>query len=150
MTKHYDENKYYNAFKQVRNRIRKYDARDVIINCIARLHAPEANSIQKMRTQPPWRLFLLLKWTLVFGEFAGSVMTAILMSLALGVVFGYTATLLTFGISSIWPILGKVLTYPFFVMFLIVFLESIAMIIACYHPARRAGNTDPADVLRNM
>jgi len=106
--------------------------------------------------EPEYALFRAIGGTkkqvrsLVFGEFAGSVMAAVLVSLALGVVFGYTATLLTFGISSIWPILGKVLTYPLFVMFITVALECIVMIIACYYPARRAGNTNPAEVLRNM
>ena len=106
--------------------------------------------------EPEYALFRALGGTkkqvvsLVFGEFAGSVMAAVLVSLALGVVFGFTATLLTFGISSIWPILGKVLTYPLLVMFLTISLECVVMIIACYYPARRAGNTNPADVLRNM
>ncbi|MGY5879218.1 MAG: ABC transporter permease [Candidatus Thorarchaeota archaeon] len=106
--------------------------------------------------EPEYALFRAIGGTkkqvvsLVFGEFAGSVLAAVLVSLGLGVVFGYTATLLTFGISSIWPILGKVLTYPLYVMVLTVALECIVMIIACYYPARRAGNTNPADVLRNM
>jgi len=106
--------------------------------------------------EPEYALFRAIGGTkkqirsLVFGEFAGSVMAAVLVSLALGVLFGYTATLLTFGISSIWPILGKVLTYPLYVMFITVALECIVMIIACYYPARRAGNTNPAEVLRNM
>ncbi|MGY5882000.1 MAG: FtsX-like permease family protein, partial [Candidatus Thorarchaeota archaeon] len=106
--------------------------------------------------EPEYALFRAIGGTkkqvvsLVFGEFAGSVMSAVLVSLALGVVFGYTATLLTFGISSIWPILGKVLTYPLLAMFITVALECAVMIIACYYPARRAGNTNPADVLRNM
>ncbi|MCK5390720.1 MAG: ABC transporter permease, partial [Candidatus Thorarchaeota archaeon] len=76
--------------------------------------------------EPEYALFRAIGGTkkqvisLVFGEFAGSVMAAVLLSLALGVVFGYTATILTFGISSIWPILGKVLTYPLLVMFITV------------------------------
>ncbi|TFG32853.1 ABC transporter permease [Candidatus Thorarchaeota archaeon] len=106
--------------------------------------------------EPEYALFRAIGGTkkqvisLVFGEFAGSVMAAVLVSLALGVVFGYTATLLTFGISSIWPILGKVLTYPLLVMFFTIALECVVMVIACYYPARRAGNTNPAEVLRNM
>ncbi|MCK4566168.1 MAG: FtsX-like permease family protein [Candidatus Thorarchaeota archaeon] len=109
-----------------------------------------------LEREPEYALFRAIGGTkkqiasLVFGEFAGSVMAAVLLSLALGVVFGYTATLLTFGISSIWPILGKVLTYPLNVMFLTVALECVVMVIACYYPARRAGNTNPAEVLRNM
>jgi ABC-type lipoprotein release transport system permease subunit len=86
----------------------------------------------------------------VFGEFAGSVLAAVLVSLGLGVLFGYTMTLLTIGISSIWPILPKILTFPLYVMLFTVATECVVMIIACYFPARRAGNTNPADVLRNM
>ncbi|MGY5870630.1 MAG: FtsX-like permease family protein [Candidatus Thorarchaeota archaeon] len=106
--------------------------------------------------EPEYALFRAIGGTkrqvisLVFGEFAGSVMAAVLVSLGLGVLFGYTATLTTFGISSIWPILGKVLTYPLYVMFFTIALECLVMIIACYYPARRAGNTNPAEVLRNM
>ena len=109
-----------------------------------------------LEREPEYALFRAIGGTkkqvisLVFGEFAGSVMATVLLSLGLGVVFGFTATSLTFGISTIWPILGKVLTYPLYVMFLTVALECGAMIIACYYPARRAGNTNPAEVLRNM
>ncbi|MHA1135290.1 MAG: ABC transporter permease [Candidatus Thorarchaeota archaeon] len=109
-----------------------------------------------LEREPEYALFRAIGGTkrqvisLVFGEFAGSVLAAVLLSLGLGVMFGFTATLLTFGISSIWPILGKVLTYPLVVMFLTVALECVVMIIACYYPARRAGNTNPAEVLRNM
>ncbi|MFW9808283.1 MAG: FtsX-like permease family protein [Candidatus Thorarchaeota archaeon] len=109
-----------------------------------------------LEREPEYALFRAIGGTkrqvisLVFGEFAGSVIAAVLISLGLGVLFGYSMTLLTFGISSVWPILPKVFTYPLTVMFLTVALECIAMIAACYFPARRAGNTDPADVLRNM
>jgi len=106
--------------------------------------------------EPEYALFRAIGGTkkqvvsLVFGEFAGSVLAAVLTSLGLGILFGYTMTLLTFGISSVWPILPKILTYPLFVMFATVALECVVMIVTCYFPARRAGNTNPADVLRNM
>ena len=60
---------YNEAFKQVRNKLRNYATKDVVLNCITRLNAPDANSIQNMRMQPPWRLLLLLKWSFIFGEF---------------------------------------------------------------------------------
>jgi len=106
--------------------------------------------------EPEYALFRAIGGTkkqvvsLVFGEFAGSVLAVVLSSLGLGLLFGYTMTLLTFGISSVWPILPKVLTYPLFVMFLTLTLEFLVMIATCYVPARRAGNTNPAEVLRNM
>ena len=86
----------------------------------------------------------------MFGEFAGNVLAAVLISLGLGVLFGYTMTLLTFGISTVWPILPRILTYPLIVMAFTVALECVTMVVACYYPARRAGNTNPAEVLRNM
>ncbi|MHA2177220.1 MAG: FtsX-like permease family protein [Candidatus Thorarchaeota archaeon] len=106
--------------------------------------------------EPEYALFRAIGGTkrqvvsLVFGEFAGSVLAAVVISLGLGILFGYVMTLLTFGISSVWPILPKVFSYPFTVMLLTVAVECGAMIAACYFPARRAGNTDPAEVLRNM
>jgi len=109
-----------------------------------------------LEREPEYALFRAIGATrkqvvsLVFGEFAGSVLAAVLLSMILGIIFGFTATLLTFGISSVWPILGKVLTYPFFVMLITITIECVAMIIACYYPARRAGSTNPAEVLRNM
>jgi putative ABC transport system permease protein len=109
-----------------------------------------------MEREPEYALFRAIGGTkkqvisLVFGEFAGSVLAAVLISLGLGVLFGYTMTILTFGISNVWPILPKVLTYPLVIMFFTVAIECIAMIAACYFPARRAGNTNPAEVLRNM
>jgi ABC-type antimicrobial peptide transport system permease subunit len=106
--------------------------------------------------EPEYALFRAIGGTkrqiisLVFGEFAGSVLASVFISLGLGILFGYTQTLLTFGISSVWPILPKVLTYPLLIMLFTVALECTVMIIACYYPARRAGNTNPAEVLRNM
>lgn len=106
--------------------------------------------------EPEYALFRAIGGTkrqvmsLVFGEFAGSVIAAVLVSLGLGLLFGYTMTLMTFGISSVWPILPKVFTYPMAVMLFTLAFECVAMILACYFPARRAGGTNPAEVLRNL
>ncbi len=106
--------------------------------------------------EPEYALFRAIGSTkrqvvsLVFGEFAGSVFAAVLISFALGGLFGYTMTILTFGISPVWPILPLMFTFPFTVMILTVLVECVAMVAACYFPARRASNTNPAEVLRNM
>jgi ABC-type antimicrobial peptide transport system permease subunit len=88
--------------------------------------------------------------SMVFGEFAGIVLAAILISFLLGLVFGIVMTTLTFGIYSISPILPEILAFPVTVMILTIALETTAMIMACYMPARRAGATDPANTLRNL
>jgi putative ABC transport system permease protein len=87
---------------------------------------------------------------MVFGEFAGIVLAAILISFLLGLVFGLVMTSLTFGIYAISPILPEVLAFPITIMVLTIALETIAMIVGCYIPARRAGETDPASTLRNL
>jgi ABC-type antimicrobial peptide transport system permease subunit len=87
---------------------------------------------------------------MVFGEFAGIVLAAILISFLLGIVFGLVMTSLTYGIYAISPILPEILAFPVTVMILTIALETTAMIVACYMPARRAGATDPASTLRNL
>jgi len=88
--------------------------------------------------------------SMVFGEFAGSVIAAMCISLALGAAFGYCMSLLTFGIAPFSPALGEVLTFPFTVMLLVLSVDSFAMLAACYIPALKAGAVNPAVVLRNL
>ncbi len=88
--------------------------------------------------------------SMVFGEFAGIVLAAIVISFALGMLFGLVMTSLTLGIYNVFPILPEVLAFPVTIMLLTLALEAIVMIIACYVPARRAGATDPAATLRNL
>ncbi|MHA1903472.1 MAG: ABC transporter permease [Candidatus Thorarchaeota archaeon] len=87
---------------------------------------------------------------MVFGEFAGTVVAAISISLVLGVLFGYSMALLTFGISPFSPILAEILSLPFTMMLIILTLESAVMLGSCIIPARRAGSVNPADALRNL
>ncbi|TFG05606.1 ABC transporter permease [Candidatus Thorarchaeota archaeon] len=88
--------------------------------------------------------------SMVFGEFSGTVIASIAVSVLLGFVFGYSMSILTLGISPFSPLLGEVLALPVTLMALILSLESLVMIGACYFPARRAGSVDPAYVLRNL
>jgi len=88
--------------------------------------------------------------SMVFGEFAGSVIAAIGISLLLGVIFGYCMTILTFGVSPFAPILGHVLRFPLTMMLIVLSLDGFAMLASCYIPARKAGAVDPATVLRNL
>ncbi len=68
----YSEGAYYDAFKRVRNRMCKFNAADIIILAIARLHAQKSGDLESYRSQPPWFLFLLIKWAIIHGDFAPS------------------------------------------------------------------------------
>ena len=88
--------------------------------------------------------------SMVFGEFAGSVITAIAISAILGTLFGYSLSTVSFGISPFTPLLVEVLSFPLAILLGILVLESVIMLLSCYIPAKRAGSTDPATTLRNM
>ncbi len=88
--------------------------------------------------------------SMVFGEFAGTVIASIAISILLGFVFGYSNSILTFGISPFSPILAGVLAFPLLMMLVVILSESVVMICSCYIPARRAASVDPAVVLRNL
>ncbi len=88
--------------------------------------------------------------SMVFGEFAGSVVAAMSISIILGIVFGYIMSILTFGISPFSPLLGGALSFPLILIGLTLLLEGVVMLLSCYIPARRAGSVDPAAILRNL
>ncbi len=88
--------------------------------------------------------------SMVFGEFAGSVVAAISISVILGFVFGYAMSIMTFGISPFTPVLPEILAYPFLMMLVTIAAESFVMLASCYIPAKRAGSIDPATALRNL
>ena len=109
-----------------------------------------------MERKPEYAIFRALGGTkkqvvsMVFGEFAGSVVAAITISVFLGIVFGYVMSILTLGLSPFAPVLPEVLSFPFTMMMVVLSLESVVLLMSTYLPARRAGSTDPASVLRNL
>ncbi|MBS3793745.1 MAG: ABC transporter permease [Candidatus Thorarchaeota archaeon] len=88
--------------------------------------------------------------SLVLGEFASIVVVAIVVSFAIGSIFAYVLSILTFGISSFSPILPVVFSYPLDLVFLILLSQSGILLASCYLPAKKAGSTNPAVILRNL
>jgi hypothetical protein len=57
------------AFKTVRNRLKKYSGSDIIGYCVEALNRPDALTEERRKRYPPWLMLLLIKWTLLYGEF---------------------------------------------------------------------------------
>lgn len=64
------QNRAYGAFKKVRNKIREYYPEQLIIQAIAHLNHPDAAKIEFRSQFKPWLLFLIIKWTIQFGEYS--------------------------------------------------------------------------------
>ncbi|MFW9977182.1 MAG: FtsX-like permease family protein [Candidatus Thorarchaeota archaeon] len=89
-------------------------------------------------------------FSIVFGEFAATVLAAAGISLVLGIAFGYTMSLLTVGVAPFASAFPAQLTFPSLLIGISFGLDISVMIISCYLPAKRAGTVDPAVVLRNL
>ncbi|NHJ14344.1 MAG: ABC transporter permease [Candidatus Thorarchaeota archaeon] len=88
--------------------------------------------------------------SMVFSEFTGVVLASLAVSLVLGTIFGYINGFLLFQMSPFSRTLEATITIPVEFLVLVLGVEIIAMIIGAYLPAREAGRTDPAIVLRNL
>ncbi|NHI84280.1 MAG: FtsX-like permease family protein [Candidatus Thorarchaeota archaeon] len=87
---------------------------------------------------------------MVFSEFTGVVFASLAVSLVLGTVFGYINGFLLFQMSPFSRTLEATITIPVEFLMIVLGVEMVAMIIGAYLPAREAGRTDPAIVLRNL
>ena len=59
----------YQDFKPIRNRLRKHSPVSIIEHCVARLHDPNLWTSDAVRHYPPWNLLLVIKWSLLHGDF---------------------------------------------------------------------------------
>lgn len=66
---HFNEERVNEAFKRVRNRLRKHSPLEIVSACIKKLNQQAIDKIQHLRMYPPWRLLLLIKWTFIYGEY---------------------------------------------------------------------------------
>lgn len=57
----FDEGKYFEAYKRVRNKFRNYDSLLLIASCLEYLHKPTKNNLEQLQKQP-WLVLLLIKW----------------------------------------------------------------------------------------
>jgi hypothetical protein len=57
------------AFKKVRNRLKKHFPFDIVSACVEKLNEHPLDRLQHLRMYPPWRLLLLIKWTFIHGEY---------------------------------------------------------------------------------
>lgn len=60
----FDERKYYDAYKIVRNRFRNFDSRLLIAGCLNYLHQPAKDDLEQLK-RLPWLILLLIKWILL-------------------------------------------------------------------------------------
>jgi putative ABC transport system permease protein len=88
--------------------------------------------------------------TMVFNEFALAVLAATIISLFLGILFGYAMSLMTIGVAPFSTSFAPVLVIPFEWLTLTMVAEVIVLILSCYLPARKAGMVNPASALRNL
>ena len=88
--------------------------------------------------------------SVVFGEFAGAVLSALAISTLLGIIFGLTMTVLTFGISPFSTVVAKILNIPLSSIAIAVSFETFVLVAACLIPAYRASNVEPMSILRNL
>lgn len=60
----FDEGKYFDAYKRIRNKFRNYDSLHLINGCIQYLHKPSATKLEQLQKHP-WLVLLLIKWILL-------------------------------------------------------------------------------------
>lgn len=60
----FEEEKYYDAYKSVRNRFRNFDSQLLIVGCLNYLHQPTKSDLEQIE-KCPWLVLLLIKWILI-------------------------------------------------------------------------------------
>jgi len=89
-------------------------------------------------------------YSIVLTEFAGLVVTTLLVSIGLGFIFGYTATFLILNISPFSPILSESVAIYLPDAIIVFGAELVSLMLACYYPARKAAGLDVLLDLRNL
>jgi len=88
--------------------------------------------------------------SMVFSEFTGVVLASLILSILLGVAFGFIMGILLNNMMPFSRTLAGTTSIPWNFLSIVLIIEIITMIIGAYLPAREASRTEPAVVLRNM
>ncbi|MCB2215115.1 MAG: hypothetical protein KQH59_03555 [Desulfobulbaceae bacterium] len=64
----FSEDQYYEGYKRIRNKFRKYNSVSVLRKCIEYLHHPTVDRLEALQKQP-WFVMLLMKWVLIDDQF---------------------------------------------------------------------------------
>ncbi|SFI32797.1 hypothetical protein SAMN04515618_11793 [Collimonas sp. OK307] len=59
----FSEDRFFDAYKTIRNNFRKYDTTAFIKGCFNYLHLPAKNAMEQLQKHP-WLVFLLIKWVI--------------------------------------------------------------------------------------
>lgn len=62
--KNFSESSYYEGYKAIRNKLRKYNPDVILDRCFEYLRAPHRDRLEYVKRHP-WLIFLLVKWTLL-------------------------------------------------------------------------------------
>lgn len=65
--KNFNETKYFNGYKEIRNNLRKFDPSSVVIACLKYLQQPTVSKMEQLEKHP-WLVLLLIKWTLIDSQ----------------------------------------------------------------------------------
>ena len=69
MTPHNNQ-KSYRQFRNIRNRISRLNGEDLLRHAITQLHHADAADIKRQKYYGIWDLLLLVKWTIMYGDFS--------------------------------------------------------------------------------
>jgi ABC-type antimicrobial peptide transport system permease subunit len=88
--------------------------------------------------------------SMVFSEFTGVVLASLILSILLGVAFGFIMGVLLNNMMPFSRTLAGTTSIPWNFLSIVLIIEIATMVIGAYLPAREASRTEPAIVLRNM
>jgi len=66
----FNEYEAFRTFKRCRNYIRQFYPNELITECILKLNQDYSNNIKLLIRYQPWHLLLIIKWTILYGDYS--------------------------------------------------------------------------------